>query len=61
MIYQSTVDMDFQLYRAYEKRIEKYFLGTSYEELIKKDEMSQLWSALSFFHKKTLISLRVEV
>ena len=59
--YQSTVDMDFQMFRKYEKRISDYFLNTPYEDLIIKDEMGQLWSALAWYSKQLRISLQVEV
>ena len=59
--YQSTVDMDFRMYRSYENRINKYFMETPYDELIERNEMSELWSDLSFYQKQTLRSLRVEV
>ena len=59
--YQSTVDMDFRIFRAYESRINKYFLETPDENLISKDEMGQLWSSLACYSKQLRISLQVEV
>ena len=53
--------MDFQMFRAYEQRINKYFMETPYEELVEKNEMGQLWSSLAWYSKQLRISLQVEV